>query len=246
METQIINDDKKAKNNGKYDNLKKGAALAGAAVAGAGAMYGAEVLMNEEGEMELDVPIVDIDPATIPDPTDQEAAEAAGDTTVEPSAAPEGPAPQDTPVSHTGGHTAQASDTHVEEPVSLEEVNDIAQEITGEDFIDPTDIDAPNLDIASIGTITTADGQELAAAQILSDTGDELYVVDVDNDDVYDIVADASGNMVGEIGSLTVGDAEAILTENAGETGFLADNGNDGITDDLLSGIETDIMDVNG
>lgn len=245
MKTQIINDEKKVKNNGKYDNLKKSATLAGAAVAGAGAMYGAEVLMNEEGEMELDVPVVDIDPETIPEPTDPESAEASGDMPVAQPAASGGPAPQDTPASHINGHTSQSSGTHVEEPVSQEDINDIAQEITGEDFIDPTDIDAPNLEIASIGTITTADGQELAAAQILSETGDELYVVDVDHDNVYDIVADASGNMVGEIGSLTVGDAEVIIAENAGDTSFLANNGNDGTTDGLLSGIEEDIVDVN-
>ena len=47
------------------------------------------------------------------------------------------------------------------------------------------------------------------------------------------------------MGSLTVGDAEVIMTENAGDTGFLADNDNDGTTDDLLSGIENDIMDIN-
>ena len=245
MDTQLIKNDKNAKNNGKYDNLKKGAAVAAATVAGAGVAYGANEILNGE-EAELDVPIVNIDPNNISDPEPEPV------TPVEPPVTPveppvtSGPTPQEDIITEdiTGPEVGP------EEPISEnttneEEINEIAQEIIGEDYIDPTDIDAPNLDIASIGTITTADGQELAAAQIISDSGDELYVVDVDNDNVYDIVADANGNTVGEIGSLTVGDVEVIMTENGGDTGFLADNGNDGTTDDLLSGIENDIVDIN-
>ena len=162
-----------------------------------------------------------------------------------------GPAPQENNIGNATGEVnpentgSNPGEQGSGEAISEEEINNIAQEITGEDYIDPSDIDAPNLDIASIGTLTTADGIELAAAQIISDAGDELYVVDVDNDNVYDIVADANGNTIGNMGSLTVGDAEVIMTENAGDTGFLADNDNDGTTDDLLSGIENDIMDIN-
>lgn len=243
MDTQLINNDK---NKGKYDNLKKGAAVAAATIAGAGAAYGVNEILNGE-EAELDVPTVDIDPITIPDPEPEPI------TPVEPPVTPveppvtSGPTPQEDIITEdiTGGSEVGPEEPISENTTNEEEINEIAQEIIGEDYIDPTDIDAPNLDIASIGTITTADGQELAAAQIISDSGDELYVVDVDNDNVYDIVADANGNTVGEIGSLTVGDVEVIMTENGGDTGFLADNGNDGTTDDLLSGIENDIVDVN-
>ena len=246
MDTQLIKNDKNAKNNGKSENLKKGAAVAAATIVGAGAAYGANEILNGE-EAELDVPIVNIDPNNIPDPEPEPI------TPVEPPVTPveppvtSGPAPQEDIITEdiTGGIEVGPEEPISEHTTNEEEINEIAQEIIGEDYIDPTDIDAPNLDIASLGTITTADGQELAAAQIITDAGDELFVVDVDNDNVYDIVADAHGNTVGEVGSLTVGDAEVIMTENGGDTGFLADNGNDGTTDDLLSGIENDIVDIN-
>lgn len=246
MKTQIINNDKNAKNNGKSENLKKGAAVAAATVLGAGAAYGANEILNGE-EAELDVPTVNIDPNNIPDPEQVPVTPVEPPvTTVEPPVT-SGPAPQEDIITEdiTGGLEVCPEEPVSEHATNEEEINEIAQEIIGEDYIDPTDIDAPNLDIASIGTITTADGQELAAAQIISDNGDELYVVDVDNDNVYDIVADAYGNTIGDIGTLTVGDAEIIITENGGDTGFLADNGNDGTTDDLLSGIENDIVDIN-
>ena len=252
MDTQIINNDKNAKKNGKSENLKKGAAVAGATLAGAAVVYGANELLNNGEEAELDVPTLDIDPNTIPDQEQATATPTAEQHTahVEPNVTP-GPAPQENNIGNATGEVnpentdSNPGEQDSGEAISEEEINNIAQEITGEDYIDPTDIDAPNLDIASIGTLTTADGIELAAAQIISDAGDELYVVDVDNDNVYDIVADANGNTIGNMGSLTVGDAEVIMTENAGDTGFLADNNNDGTTDDLLSGIENDIMDIN-
>lgn len=252
METQLINNDKNAKKNGKSENLKKGAAVTAATIAGAGVAYGANEILNG-GEAELDVPVVNIDPNNIPEPEPEPVTPTDTPVTpVEPPVTP-GPAPQDDII--TINDNPEQLEIGPEEPIttvqqttehtnSQEEIDEIAQEIIGEDYIDPTDIDAPNLDIASIGTITTADGQELAAAQIISDAGDELYVVDVDNDNVYDIVADANGNTVGGIGSLTVGDVEVIMTENSGETGFLADNGNDGTSEDLLTGIETDIVNV--
>ena len=46
MDTQLIKNDKNAKNNGKYDNLKKGAAVSAATVAGAGVAYGANEILN--------------------------------------------------------------------------------------------------------------------------------------------------------------------------------------------------------
>lgn len=252
MDTQIIENGNKNKtqNNGKSEILKKGAALTGAAVAGAGAMYGANVLLDGGEEMELDVPVVDIDANPLPsqEPVVEPPVEEPHVAPVQHQATAE-PAPQEsTPVVTHEVVEPGNPEPVPEEPTSMQEeqhINEIAEEIIGEDLIDPTDIDAPNLEIASLGTVTTADGQELAAAQIISETGDELYVVDVDNDNVYDYLADASGNVIGEAGMLTVGDAEAIITENAGNAGFLASNDNDGMTDDLLSGIETDIVDVN-
>ena len=255
MDTQIIESGNKNKNrnNGKSEILKKGAALTGAAVARACAMYGANVIMDGDEigdkEMELEVPIVEIEDPVNPNPSNStETAEEQHHTTpATPHHNSDEPGPQgnDDPTTGGGGSSEIVEPQTDPEIISPEEIDDTVEKITGEDYIDATDIDAPNLDITSIGTITTADGQELAAAQILSDTGDELYVVDVDSDNVYDYLADANGNVISGAGTLTVGDAEVIITENDGEAGYLANNDNDGMTDDLLMGIEDDIMDIN-
>lgn len=247
MTTQIINNDEKSKNNAKYDNLKKGASLMGAAVAGAGAMYGADNLMKDDAESELDVPVVDIDPTTIPSEEEAETSE----EPVTPIANQEQansdePAPQDSPTVNTQDNTHHAEENATGDQLSQEEIDLIATNITSEDMIDNTDIDHPNLDIASIGSITTADGQEIAAAQIINEEGDELYLVDIDHDNIYDYMTDATGNIVNEVGTLSAGDAETILSENQEEAGFLANNGNDGTSEDLLDGIENDIMNING
>ena len=94
--------------------------------------------------------------------------------------------------------------------------------LTGE-YVDPSDIEAQNLAITNVGTIETVDGQVLNAAQLTGENGEQLYMIDVDGNNQYNLVADASGNIVGEIpGTLTVSDSESLLAENSGEGAYLA------------------------
>lgn len=76
--------------------------------------------------------------------------------------------------------------------------------------------------------IETVDGQTLTAAQFTGDNGETLYMVDVDGDHTYDIVTDASGNVLANIPStVTVSDTENIIGVNNGDTGYLAQNEHD-------------------
>ncbi len=115
--------------------------------------------------------------------------------------------------------------------------------LTGE-YVDPSDIEAQNLAITNVGTIETVDGQVLNAAQFIGENGEQLYMIDVDGNNQYNLVADASGNIVGEIpGTLTVSDSESLLAENSGEGGYMAHGDTDNTPDDGdMNDIDQDIL----
>ena len=115
--------------------------------------------------------------------------------------------------------------------------------LTGE-YVDPSDIEAQNLAITNVGTIETVDGQVLNAAQFTGENGEQLYMIDVDGNNQYNLVADASGNIVGEIpGTLTVSDSESLLAENSGEGGYMAHGDTDNTPDDGdMNDIDQDIL----
>lgn len=97
--------------------------------------------------------------------------------------------------------------------------NVVATDITHGELIDPNDNDAPDLAITEVGTIETADGQELSAASLTGDNGEELYMVDIDGDHNYDVVTDADGNVMAEVPEhITESDAESIHDADSGET----------------------------
>ena len=119
----------------------------------------------------------------------------------------------------------------------------VAQDITNDVImVDPTDNDMGNLDIAAVGTVETVDGQVLSAAQFTGDNGETLYAVDVDGDNTYDVVTDESGNVLADVPStLTVSDSESIVSVNNGETGYLAQNEHDNVSDSDLDNPMDDV-----
>ena len=122
----------------------------------------------------------------------------------------------------------------------------VAQDITNDVImVDPTDNDMGNLDIAAVGTVETVDGQVLSAAQFTGDNGETLYAVDVDGDNTYDVVTDESGNVLADVPStLTVSDSESIVSVNNGETGYLAQNEHDNVSDSDLDNPMDDVVDL--
>lgn len=103
-----------------------------------------------------------------------------------------------------------------------EDPNVIAQEIISGEEIDPTDIDMENLvSFTNVGTIYGSDGQEYHSATMLDDNGNELTIVDIDNDNEFDLVLNDEGELIGEMPvSVNVSDAE--LGINSGEQTYLA------------------------
>ena len=261
METDVV---KNTTENGKSNVVRNAVLAGGAAVAGAGSVLGAEAVLGhgiipeskkeevatEKNDTDQDPTTQSGDPVQATNPNTQHDNHNAQNGSQQNAGTNNEPQPQDsnTDSSQEVANTNNANGgngggtTHDEGDSVIDNVNpdDVAQEIVEGDFIDPTDNDAPDLAIASVGTIETLDGQVFTAAQIMGEDGDNLYVVDLNHDDVLDVVTTSDGSLVDVVdGTLTVDDVESIITQEDPNQGYLA------ATDDTSAtlGLDGDIMD---
>lgn len=236
METQTIKT--KANEGTSKEALKKAGTIVGSAAVGAGAVVAGDMTRDDE---ELNIPdpiVIHVDDTTSEETTEEVATEATHHVAEAHTAPTTEPQPQGNATEQhaTEGNTGTTpGNSHPEQDViNTEDIpnvdpNLIAHNLTDDVImVDPADIDAGNLDIAAVGNIETVDGQTLTAAQFTGDNGETLYMVDVDGDHTYDIVTDASGNVLANIPStVTVSDTENIIGVNNGDTGYLAQNEHD-------------------
>lgn len=267
METQALNINENSK-----ENLKKGATIAGAAMAGAGAVVTAEMLTGDE-----DIEMVDaVNDATATPGAEQSNANnataqaaghaATGHTAAEATAEPQPQATVEEPAatnepsangattneaSTNGASANEASNNEVNAEVDVNDIPDVdptlvAQNLTDDVImVDPTDIDMENMDIAAVGTVQTVDGEVLTAAQFIGDNGETLYMVDVNGNGSYDVVTDDTGNVLAEVPStLTVSDTESIVSTNNDDYGYLAQNDSDNATDAVVDNAMDDVVDL--
>ena len=256
METQALNINENSK-----ENLKKGATIAGAAMAGAGAVVTAEMLTGDE-----DIEMVDAvnDATATPgaeqsnanNATAQAAGHAAGHSAAETTAEPQPQATVEEPAatnepSANEASTNEASTNEVNAEVDVNDIPDVdptlvAQNLTDDVImVDPTDIDMENMDIAAVGTVQTVDGEVLTAAQFIGDNGETLYMVDVNGNGSYDVVTDDTGNVLADVPStLTVSDTESIVSTNNDDYGYLAQNDSDNATDAVVDNAMDDVVDL--
>lgn len=256
MNTQEI----KPASSGKKDNKNNTAAYAATAgaagIAGAGVVIAADHLSDEPVEEVVEEEVVE---QPVEEPVAQEekphaeehvAQEAPAHTPSAQAAAnhPAEPQPitQETPTDSPSGQTPEVTpasqevaevETEVEVPV---DPNDIAQAIISETQIDPNDIDVDNvINFDDIGTVYNVEGESFAAAAFHDSMGNDLLMVDIDGDNIFDVITDPYGNIVADAPTLTVDDAEIGVSE----TGYLAHNdsentdefGDDTINQDLIS-----------
>ena len=172
METQTL----KINENSK-ENLKKGAALAGAAMAGAGVMVTADIIRGEE-DIDIVDSIEDNPTAPIAEETNdndattqatnthnaaQDNAASATTQTAEPAATASTTEPQpqatvEEPAQTNVPSANEASTNEVNAEVNVDDIPDVdptlvAQNLTDDVImVDPTDIDMENMDIAAVGT----------------------------------------------------------------------------------------------
>lgn len=247
METQVIN------NNGKSSKaaeaLKKVAPIVGGAAAGIGTFVASDVIASESDDLEVVEPIVpptenaddkeDDKQNTEEKESTHATSNADNNTTGEHQ--PQVDTPQDqhnteSQSSHTDPSQAIQHPEHEvvtdipSDDIPIVDPDVVSQDIITDDVImvDPNDNDVANMAITSVGTLETTDGQVLTAAELAGENGDNVYMVDVDGDNTYDLVEDASGNILGEVPTtITVGDSESIADINNGETGYLASSDTD-------------------
>lgn len=208
METKSFNSDN-SKNQPK-SNKKNFAVHAGTAAVGAGfGAMGAAMAGNindsddiPEAAIEEEIPEQPQDITTEEDITPVET-EHIQEQTVEPE--PEQPTPQQqqpTPQQPT------------DEPVNPD---DIADAIIAEEQIDPNDIDVADvINFDEIGTVYTVSGESYTAAAFHDPSGNEMMMVDVDGDEIFDVITNTDGELVADdAGGMTVSDAEIMINDDS-------------------------------
>lgn len=138
-----------------------------------------------------------------------------------------------------------SNNSGLEETVNPDEV---AEAIIAEDQVDPNDIDMADVfSFDEIGTVYTVDGESYTAAAFHDAAGNQLVMVDVDGDDVFDIITDVDGTPlidqngnVATAGNLTVDDVEIGMSPDptylaSNDTDSLDDFGEDSILNDMIS-----------
>lgn len=160
----------------------------------------------------------------------------------------EGPQPVSSSSSNSSSTSSNTTAQSTSQPqtssnvVEQEEVDPdlIAQEIISGEEIDPDDIDAADIvNFTEVGTVYGADGHEYASAVITDGEGNEMVIVDIDNDNEFDVILDDDGSIACEMpGNLNVSDAE--LDINA-DPGYMAQTdadlavGTDNLTPDIIT-----------
>ena len=258
METEVINNSAKNGKKDKNGNVMKNVAVAGAAaVAGAGSVLGAEAVLGHgvipEAEVETEGKIENgateatqqneqTTPTTDNNNSTTQTTQG-GSTSSQHTPSTNDPQPQDTHNtqhnnSQNGGQGNSGGQGNEESVISDVNPDDVAQEIVEGEYIDPTDIDSGDLAITGVGTIQTLDGQVLNAAQISAED-DSIYVVDLNNDGVYDVYSTEEGELLGFVEeTLTVDDAETICTQSEPEyLGMTETSATDNLDADIMNNI---------
>ncbi len=253
METDpIINKkNQQGKNFLKSENAKRAGLATATAVGGAASVLAAEAVMDYLEPKED--PIDPINPDNgheqqpVQQPEQQQPQHEEPTPAQQQAAVHNEPTPQDTPVNHVVEPVNPEPPQAEPDPSLIAEVNpdDVAAEVIEGDYIDPADLDAPDLAVVSVGTVTTLDNQVMSAVQIAGENGEDLYLVDLDGDQTLDVLVSDTGEMLAEVpGTLTVDDAESLLTQQDMNPDYLAMGDQPAGADELTAGIEQDITNI--
>lgn len=230
MDTQKVNSnqpkdksDKKQKN-GMAEQF--GVAATAAGLSSAGTVFAQEILKEEDTP--ADEPVTPVEDNTsdentedIVNPEDIIVSEGVEDEIVEVIEEPQPITEDDIPVTsdmtdESDEPSSEQTEDHVSEdtvdPVNPDEV---AEAILSGEQVDPNDVEmADVVNFDEIGTVYTVDGESYTAATFHDPSGEEMVMVDVDDDDVFDLVTTTDGTVVGEANGMTVGDAEIMIDDD--------------------------------
>lgn len=123
--------------------------------------------------------------------------------------------------------------------------DEVADDIIAAEFVDPVDAAAPDqlFDVADVGYVYNVNGESMLTATVHDAAGNELYMVDVNGDNILDVVADQEGNVVDFVlGGATQSDLQLIQAQAQGEEpGYIANEDNNLDLND--NSFEADIID---
>lgn len=209
--------------------VAKAASLAGAAIFGAtGATIADNVFDTVDLEDRSEEPIEEI--------TSNEAAASATSAVS---------ASEPTPITDEEGTVSSDEviiDVNPDDNPEAVNPDEIADAIIAEVRIDSGDIDAEEIiEFDEIGTLYLDNGESYVAAAAHSSVyGDDLYVVDVDGDLVFDVIIDEEGYVLDYVHDyLSVSDAEMMIDS---DPGYLAANDNDNTSLPVGEDISNDII----
>lgn len=241
MDTKKVNSNQagsKKQSNGNGGMKAAVAGVAGIAVGGVSGAMGNDVVTPEvEPQPVKPTEPVNPAPASEPEPVEPAPVAVAVDEPVNE------PVVEPTPIIE--------SDIHDEElcglpnPASLpfpeEDVNEITDAIISGSEIDPNDIDMEEvINFDEIGTVYTVSGEVYTAASFHGEDGNELLMVDVDGDEIFDVITTTEGELLAELnGELNVSDAEVMI---CGEPEYLAQNELEQQSSTVIEDIVDDII----
>lgn len=108
---------------------------------------------------------------------------------------------------------------HMPEPPIANPVDIIANDVLAQgEFVDPMALGTQHLDMASVDTIQTIDGQQLTAASFTSPSGDDMYLVNVPEPEMLTVP-----DVIEPIGSSVADDDTARFLAH-GAVDIIADN----------------------
>ncbi len=124
--------------------------------------------------------------------------------------------------------------------------NVVAEDVLAAEMIDPTDINAAEAqltvnDINDVSYVYTVDGERLTTLAVQDANGEDMYMVDIDGDMIFDAIADANLQPIDIVaGGASLSDIE--LMQQQGQVGYMAQTDADAemMNDDSF---EADIID---
>lgn len=256
MDTKKVNSNQvesKKQSNGNGGMKAAVAGVAGMAVGGVAGAMGDDVI-TPEVEPQPIKPTEPVNPALAPEPEPVEPAPVAVDVD-EPV---NEPVVEPTPIVESDIHNEEIicglpliEDEEMIglddglDPASLpfpeEDVNEIADAIISGSEIDPNDIDMEEvINFDEIGTVYTVSGEVYTAASFHGEDGNELLMVDVDGDEIFDVITTTEGELLAELnGELNVSDAEMMIYD---EPVYLAQNELEQQSSTIIEDIVDDII----
>ena len=136
------------------------------------------------------------------------------------------------PVDQPGPNNVQNQQSSIDEPPVDEPPRPINPDENipeiAETEIDPTDFDGEAyVEFGEVAKVYNVDGSESTMASAVTADGDEMVMIDIDGDEIFDAIADNEGQVISyDTAGMTVGDAE-VQIDNGPDMAYIEPTDNE-------------------